>query len=196
MIQDKIKNKKGFALMLTLIVLSVVIAVTLSLVELSIKKLQLSIDTRDSEQVFHAATTAMECGMYLRNRNPDAFIDWTAGRSSAPRLNCFGLNLLPDTVQDRSGNNSIGLYSRFNYSIPNVNIGGNEPNYLYIEVHILNAQTLTGASMSRSGISSLGPVTCARGSVCTVVIARAYNRATAPVSGGGPEIMRELSAIF
>jgi len=194
MIQDKLKNKKGFALMLTLIVLSIVIAVTLSLVELSMKKLQLAVDTRDSERVFHAATAAMECGMYLRNRNPDSFIDWTSGAGSAPRLTCFNQNRAPTSPAARSGSDATGYYSRFNYNVPNVDIGGT-PTYLYVEVHILNAQSIAGANMTRSDISSLGTVTCLQGSICTVVIARAYNRATAP-SAGGVEIMRELSAIF
>jgi Tfp pilus assembly protein PilX len=84
-----IKQKKaepGFALLITILVLGVVVAVTLGLVELSLKQLKLSVDSTDSEIAFHAANAGLECAKYTRNKYSNNFENGTA-----VTFNCFNL---------------------------------------------------------------------------------------------------------
>lgn len=59
-------HRRGFALLITLMVVSVVISVTLAIVELSLKQLELSVDSTDSELAFQAANAGLECARYTR----------------------------------------------------------------------------------------------------------------------------------
>jgi Tfp pilus assembly protein PilV len=65
MIQTK-HNQTGFALLMTLLVVAVVVSITLAVIELSIKQLSLSVTAKDSEIAFHAANAGMECIRYAR----------------------------------------------------------------------------------------------------------------------------------
>ena len=68
-----IKQQSGFALLITILVLSVIVAVTLAIVELSLKQLKLSVDSTDSEIAFHAANAGLECARYTRRFKSDDF---------------------------------------------------------------------------------------------------------------------------
>jgi hypothetical protein len=83
----------GFALLITLLVVSVVVAVTLSIVELSLKQLALSVDSKDSEIAFHAANAGLECARYLRRTASSTF-----EVGNPVTFNCFG-----QTIQVASG---------------------------------------------------------------------------------------------
>ncbi len=81
-----IKQQSGFALLITILVLSVIVAVTLAIVELSLKQLKLSVDSTDSEIAFHAANAGLECARYTRRFESDDF------ESGVPvTINCFGI---------------------------------------------------------------------------------------------------------
>ena len=82
---NKEKKQSGFALLMTIIVISVVISVTLTIVDLSLKQLQLASDNTDSETAFYAANAGLECARYTRNFNSDVF---EAGNDVI--FNCFG----------------------------------------------------------------------------------------------------------
>lgn len=86
MIQIKPEKKQsGFALLMTIIVLSVVISVTLAMVDLSLKQLQLASDSTGSEIAFHAANAGLECARYTRNFDA---ADFDVGNTV--RFDCFG----------------------------------------------------------------------------------------------------------
>ncbi len=188
---------KGFALLMTLIVLSAVIAITLSLVELSLNKIKLAVDTRDAEVTFHAASAALECGIYSRNKEPNKYIDWVSGLGSAPRINCMKVvNMSPYKLPEKKTIPSAGEVKKFTYQFAtDVDGDGANDSCIYIETHIIDAKY---ADITESDISSLEPIECKNGSVCTVVVARAFNRSscTAVPPPGQVEIMRELSAVF
>lgn len=74
----KLRNTKklsspGFALLITLIVVTVVVSVTLAIVELSLKQLELSVDSVDSELAFQAANAGLECARFTRKTYSDEF---------------------------------------------------------------------------------------------------------------------------
>ncbi|MFW6210467.1 MAG: hypothetical protein ACOC4E_03185, partial [Patescibacteria group bacterium] len=55
----------GFALLITLLVVGVVLAVGAVLLDLTIKQVQLSSTAKDSEIAFHAANAGMECARFI-----------------------------------------------------------------------------------------------------------------------------------
>jgi Tfp pilus assembly protein PilX len=80
----KLKTESGFALLITLMVVSVVVSVTLAIVELSIKQLELSVDSTDSELAFQAANAGLECARFTRKDKSSDF------ESGAPiDFSCF-----------------------------------------------------------------------------------------------------------
>lgn len=72
MIQTK-REKSGFALLMTLLLLGVVIGVTLSIVELTLRQVRLTIDGRDAEIAFQAASAGVECAQRIA-RNADSAV--------------------------------------------------------------------------------------------------------------------------
>ncbi len=60
------KQQNGFALLMTLLVVGAVVSITLAVIELTIKQLNLTVTARDSEIAFHAANAGLECARYVR----------------------------------------------------------------------------------------------------------------------------------
>ncbi len=87
MTDHKNHTNQGFALLITLMVVGVVVSVTLAIVELSIKQLALSIDSTDSELAFQAANAGLECARYTRNF-ADTKLTIESGLDTD--FNCFG----------------------------------------------------------------------------------------------------------
>lgn len=103
------KNKQGgFALLITLMVVSVVVAVTLAVVELSMKQLELSVNSVDSELAFQAANAGLECARYWRR---DQSTEFEVGDDVT--FDCFDAN---DTVSPspfsitQTGDGDVYLY--------------------------------------------------------------------------------------
>lgn len=65
------KLQSGFALLMTIIVIGVVVSVGLSLASLTTKQLNLSTNSKESETAFHAANAGVECAQYLRYNHMD-----------------------------------------------------------------------------------------------------------------------------
>ena len=84
MLQNVFTNR-GFTLLLTIIVIGVVLAVTLASLNLAIKQVQLSADTRDSEVAFQAANAGLECVRHWRRAERGAFES-----GEEVEISCFG----------------------------------------------------------------------------------------------------------
>jgi hypothetical protein len=68
------KNQaSGFALLMTLLVVAVVVSITLAVIELTIKQLNLTVTAKDSEIAFHAANAGLECARYVRRIASSSF---------------------------------------------------------------------------------------------------------------------------
>ncbi len=80
-------KKQGFALLMALIVVSVVISIGLSVLELTLKQVRLSTNSKDSEIVFHATNAGLECARYWLNKR---YSDIESGIPIAPLPTCFG----------------------------------------------------------------------------------------------------------
>jgi Tfp pilus assembly protein PilX len=59
-------SEGGFALLLALVVVSVIISIGLTVLDLTMKQIRLSTNSKDSEIAFHAANAGLECARYWR----------------------------------------------------------------------------------------------------------------------------------
>ncbi|MFT5036527.1 MAG: hypothetical protein ACI9VM_000087 [Candidatus Azotimanducaceae bacterium] len=163
------KNNSGFALLLTLIVVSVVLSIGLSLIDTTLKQLTLSGLGRDAEIAFHAAYAGAECAHYYRWRDASTLI------GEAPPIlgNCLS-----------SSDNVLGSYSS-----PETNVhlaqyaidwgGSGSKKCTKIDLYLYDAFS-QGVLVSHDilTVGDQGEVEfCEANSVCTVIISRGYNRA-------------------
>ncbi len=96
-------KQNGFALLISLIVVSVVISIGLTVLDLTLKQLKLSTNSKDSETAFHAANAGLECARYWRNVASDAI---EVGNNFNP--SCFGLPSLGSVSADEDTDVSGG----------------------------------------------------------------------------------------
>lgn len=184
---------RGFALLMTLVVVSVVLAIGLSLVQLSLQQLTLSVDARDSELAFHATSAGLECGIHSRNANPATFIDWDDTESD-PVIDCMEVDNVNPITATRDNSPATGYVNQFQYELePNFGTRGNA--CIEIDMFVIHAESGPIDDYPVGG--GLGLLDCASGSICTAVLARGYNKADCSAAAVGPyEIMRELNAVF
>jgi len=179
MIKHRTDNS-GFALLLTLVVVSVVLAIGLTLVDITLKQLTLSGTGRDSEIAFHAAHAGAECAHYTRLNT--SVEDLTSG---APDL---------EQCLDESGVG--GDYTRLR---PNVHlsqyeidwVSGGDGRCTQIDLYLFNASR-RDVQYNIPQFDADTPEKCEEGSVCTFILSRGYNRACGNIDDPGFVIQREV----
>jgi Tfp pilus assembly protein PilX len=63
-----IKNKKGFVLLFAVVLVSIILAISLGVSNITLKELNFSTSARNTNDAFYAADTGVECALfYLRN---------------------------------------------------------------------------------------------------------------------------------
>lgn len=175
-------HEKGFALLLSLIVVSVIVVVGLSILDLSIKQVRLSTSAKDSEKAFHAANAGMECARFTRRDLSD---DMENGNAISPT--CFGTTVsatINATAPTVSGDGDANLYT---YSFD----WGADPRCTLIDT-LVASSSVSGGGMTVTNMNALflgykgGPTYgCDAGARCTVISVRGYNRNCADISGYG-----------
>jgi Tfp pilus assembly protein PilX len=191
------KHNQGFALLMALVVVSVVISISLSVLDLTIKQLRLSTNSKDSEVAFSAANAGLECARYWREVN-DTEIE--AGQNINPT--CFGI--------------SAGTVSRTNLS-SFLSSGGTayqyEMNFTWnpiagsnrcSRINILVVNSTNSSATIFNGISTFLPgypggasatKSCEAGGRCTTISVQGFNRSCATVGSEGTvqrEVLLEL----
>ena len=156
---------------MALVVVSVVVSVGLTILDLSLKQVRLSTNSRDSEIAFHAANAGLECARYWRVSEET---DIEGGLAFTP--NCFG--------------NSMG-----NQTATNIAVSGGGTAYRYefestwgtpercSEMTILTINSTAGAITTVPNMTTVIPgyltaptKECAQGGRCTVIAVRGYSR--------------------
>jgi len=174
----KKKQQEGFALLLTLIVVSVVIALGLSMVEISLRQLNLSGVSRDSEIAFHAAYIGNECAEYfIRSRNLGAEYYTQERPDGLSNSNNNNNHCVDGGLSVPSYNDSVADVYHNNYEITWADDAGDE-RCTEIDIYVLDAVDLSSPLTYDFG-GSLGykNKSCADGRLCTLVFSRGYNRA-------------------
>jgi len=95
------KLQSGFALLMSIIVIGVVVSVGLSLASLTIKQLNLSTNSKESETAFHSANAGVECAQYIRYKE----MDLVEVGDDVP-FACFGLS---STVSPSNPDSILGV---------------------------------------------------------------------------------------
>ncbi len=62
--QSKKQNKKGFALLFTVLIVSLILSIAIGIANLTLKQAMLSNLVKDSQAAFYQADSAVECGIY------------------------------------------------------------------------------------------------------------------------------------
>ena len=192
--QTNIKES-GFALLMTLIVVGVVLSVGLSILDLSIKQVKLSTNAKESEVAFHAANAGMECARYWRRENAT---EMEAGQDISPT--CFSVtagtispSVLPSTVTVVGDGNSYLYNYEFTWGpISDVRC-------TQVESLVTNADAM-GVGVTTTNMTAICPGYpaidtpdgyCEPGSRCSVISVRGYNRPCNTVNGYGT-VQREV----
>lgn len=186
----------GFALLMTLIVVSVVISVGLTLIDLTIKQLRLSTGSRDSEVAFHAANAGVECARYWRLASSTAFEEGTG--DAVPML-CFGalapVSPTKDTDPVFNGPDDIYKYDvQFSWG------SGSAQRCSQITMVTLSSNP-TSAGVSLSDVPNYvegypeQDKNCIAGGRCTILSVRGFNKPCASINQVGTvqrEVLLEL----
>lgn len=195
------KQDSGFALLITILVLSVVVAVTLAIVELSLKQLKLSVDSTDSEIAFHAANAGLECARYTRRIESDNF-----ETGADVKFNCFGSSAnvakqgtlgIAVTYPTPASDGQVNRYKR--------DIDwGTAPNARCTSIDVIAIMATGTVTIGNGGSGKLQGIitgyenptkTCEAGERCTIMSVIGYSSACSDIANSGVlkrEILLEL----
>jgi len=181
---NKIEKQTGFALLMTLIVVGVVVAIGISVLDLSLKQVRLSTNAKDSEIAFHAANAGMECARYWRR--VDALI---MERGGAINPVCFSGTLVgtPSVVSLSNVNGvSVANGEAFLYNYALTWQGGERCSEVTALVASSTSSgaglTITGVNLLMDGFPDGTTKTCDAGERCTVLSVRGYNKPCSPTA--------------
>jgi Tfp pilus assembly protein PilV len=190
--KSPIKNSEsGFALLMTLIVVTVVISIGLSVLDLSIKQVRLSTNARDSEIAFHAANAGMECARFWRRSASDEM-----ETGSPLSVTCFS-NTIAATITEVPNNPTNGKVFRYDYAF---SWGEAAPRCSQVTT-LVASSSATGAGLVIPNMKTLVPgfpgdtKDCKAGERCTVLSVKGYNKACSSVSQYGT-VQREVLLQF
>jgi type II secretory pathway pseudopilin PulG len=181
------KNEGGFALLMTLIVVGVLVSIGLAVLDLSVKQVRLATNAKESETAFHAANAGVECARYWRRI---ASTTMESGGAISPV--CFSAvtatNAVTQIVAGITGTGNVYLYD---YSFS----WGAKPRCTRIQTLVISAvSTTTVSNMSTviPGYPTASSKPCAGGEKCTIISTRGYNRLCTSASGYGSVEREEL----
>lgn len=172
----------GFALLFSLLTVSVMLAIGLTILDFTIKQVTLSGVTRDSERAFHAANAGFECVRKyvrdIRDSSGDPFTVFLSGSS----ITCLG------NPQNPSSINSNGDITSFIYEFDWSPEGGSGvPRCTEIEVYVVDATAApVGWNIMNTATPSYFPDEdddCVQGQgYCYLVASRGLNRTCSDTS--------------
>ncbi len=209
MIQKNTNNQSGFALLLAIVVSSIVLAVGLTMLSITVKQLTLSAVSRESSISFEAAAASLECIRYWRLKNPTDYSkdSYTTSGTTAPTITCFGSDetnppaVVNSAVAKKIHSNSNGYINEFRYQM-DWNTGV-EQLCLEMDLYLMvsSADSDYTYNFKNAGISSVagtnGVKTCLSGDICTMAITRGYNRSCSDVSNSSLlTVEREITTQF
>lgn len=181
---------------MTLLVVAVVVSITLAVIELSVKQLNLSVTAKDSEVAFHAANAGMECVRYVRRFSATLIED---GNTNSFNFDCFNQRQTLER-QNHGLTKSGGDGELYRYR-GQVSWATGDRCSVVDFVTMIVPETET-SDMQVSGLSTLyagypvGDVKrCGPGSVCTVAEVVGYNKSCSSITAAGT-VRREILLEF
>ncbi len=183
------KDQKGFALLLALIVSSVVLAIGLSILNISVSQLTLSSTARESEYAFQAAHAGVDCMWYWRDQEHDTYI---ALNTPIPAISCFAENPITfartNIYAEAEGHANLYFYA-FEWGDPG--------RCTEIEMVVMNAHSGDLAlNFANIAVGDEGYKECSEGNTCTVIFSRGYNRSCYELQSSIFTVQREITTEF
>jgi hypothetical protein len=177
----------GFALLMTLIVVSAVISIGLSLLELTIKQLRLSTSEKESESAFHAANAGAECLRYWRLASSTPFeLGDMSGSSSSVPMSCFGIGAQRPDLQDLSA----GPEDIYQYDVQFSWTSGGGNRCSKIRFITLSSDPSAPSDVTLNSVQTYIPSypsnvkSCPPGGRCTIASIQGYNQSCSIVAAG------------
>lgn len=182
------QTQTGFALLITIIVVTAIVSIGLSMIDLTLKQVRLSLNAKQSELAFHAATAGVECASYWRR---EASSTMEVGGVITPK--CFNEDSDPVSVAvstgptsptyDGSADGQVHLYKyKFTWGVT-----GSQRCTEIDTLVMIASTTNSGGTALGSGVTTTNMTTvfpgydgdnskgCGPGERCTVHAVRGYN---------------------
>ena len=185
-------TQNGFVLLLTLVVVSIILAIGLSMLNITMKQLTLSNLARESEIALHAASSGIECMQFHRVDprtrqillNEDSDPDTTE-----PLLSCAGTTPINSSTNHDLNLTTNGLLYNYLYDY---DVDGDK--CVETSMYLIDLRNET-SDVTRTVNEGLDEISCDGGSVCTTIFSRGFNRACADIDGPFT-VQRELTIEF
>lgn len=87
--KNKIKRNKGFVLLFVIILSSIILAITLDIMNISYKEIKFSTSAVDTNNAFFAADTGAECALFNDKSTINSF------KTGGSGVDCLGNNSIP-----------------------------------------------------------------------------------------------------
>ena len=175
----------------------VVLSVGITILDLSIKQIQLSTNAKESELAFQAANAGMECARYWRRAEAD---DMESGNPITPT--CFDTTTFSNDVNDTTPavddtSDSEAHFYEFSFT------WGTGLDERCTEIDIVVASTspfgdgieITNMTAMIPGFPDGTNKTCEPGTKCSTISVRGYNRPCGNIDGFGV-VQREVLLEF
>ncbi len=184
----QIKQQSGFALLMAIIVVGVVVSVGLTILDLTIKQLSLSTNSKDSEVSLHAANAGLECAQYWRFKEA---IKLESGQNIT--IDCFDESSTDSSVTDHgSGSNHIYEYNfEFNWGDTGAERCSKIKMLMFVSSNDSTGVTLNNIDSLIPGYPSATNKVCDAGGRCAVVSVQGYNKTCGDIGSYGT-IQREV----
>lgn len=108
--KEKIKkNKKGFVILFTVALSSIILAITMSVIEISFKEINFSTEAKDTNDAFFAADAGAECVLFNDKLDSNSFVEL----GGSGKVTCLGNDIT-----------LTGTYPSWTFVIPNLGNNG------------------------------------------------------------------------
>lgn len=184
----QIKQQSGFALLMAIIVVGVVVSVGLTILDLTIKQLSLSTNSKDSETSLHAANAGLECAQYWRFKEANAL---ESGQDIT--IDCFNKSSTDSSVTDH-GSGSAHIYQydfEFDWGDTGAERCSKIKMLLFVSDNDSAGVTLNNISSIVPGYPSGTDKECDAGGRCAVISVQGYNKTCSNIGSYGT-IQREV----
>ncbi len=186
------KNQDGITLLITLLLMGVLLGVSSSILNITLKQFQLSGIAYQSEVAFQAANAGLECAQFHDWENNSFDIPSPGGeteQNARPQVGCMDPLVVSNAAttldEDNDGKMKSKEEQRFQFSWGTPEVCSEFSVYKYYNE--------TGDESMPPGIRS---EPCTMGSECTVIKARGYNVACGQIGGGGRVVEREYTIVY
>lgn len=200
-------DERGITLLITLLLMGVLLGVSTSLINITLKQYQLSGIALASEIAFQAANAGLECALYhdfpAAGVSPFAVPDDGSEQAVAPNIDCMGVNASSDDgsnlpnysdANETDGKSMSGGEQRFEFT------WGSDPDAADKLCSIVSVYKFSSGGsdvpVTIGNRDFRGGDPCPAGSVCTVIQARGYNVPCNQISTSPRVVEREYTQVY